>query len=115
VYLACVNRGVLDDALILATEASESGAAALLKKIIQAASLSAESPRCWPLQDFPDFGIWPMDVETLIENAAGESAASQILSTATDLSEWPQPGSCAAGELCPFCTSRLLLSKDQGR
>src|SRR5690349_20736956 len=57
VYLACVNRGVLDDALILATDAAETGAASLLKKVIQAVSLSAESPRCWPLQECPGIGI----------------------------------------------------------
>lgn len=113
VYIACVNRGVLDDALILATELGDWVVGEVLKKIIQAASLSAHGASCWPLDGYPRFAIWPMDVESLVEESGatgGASACRQILAVATNADEWPAYGECPAGTLCPFCTNRKLLA-----
>lgn len=113
VYIACVNRGILDDALILAMEREDSGTSELLKKIVQSASLGSAGIDCWPLENYPGFAAWPMDVESLVEESEGhemDSAARQILSVATNPTEWPRFGACAAGERCPFCTNRELLA-----
>lgn len=111
IYLGCINRGVLDDALILATERGDARIGALLKQIIQSVSMSAHGVSCWPLQGYPGIAVWPMDVETLAGNAHGQvSPAEQVLSIATTAEDWPEFGSCEAGQYCPFCTSRRLLS-----
>lgn len=113
VYMACVNRGVLDDALIRSTEAGDVEVTELLKKIVQSASMSALGIDCWPLEGYPGVAAWPMDVESLTEEAPWEgtrSAARQILQVATQASNWPEFGACPAGERCPFCTSRRLLA-----
>src|SRR5690606_18869660 len=113
VYIARVNRGVLDDALILAAERGDPVVGDVLKKIIQSASLSARSASCWPLEGVPRFAVWPMDVESLVEETDSKGAASacrQILTVATNPDEWPAYGQCPAGTLCPFCTNRKLLS-----
>ena len=115
-YIACINRGVLDDALILATEREEPEVRELVKKIVQSASLGAKGIECWPLEGYPRVAVWPMDVESLVEDADGiTSAARQILGVATDASHWPIYGTCPAGERCPFCTNRKLLSADPHR
>ncbi|WP_314403143.1 hypothetical protein [Stenotrophomonas rhizophila] len=111
-YVACVNRGVLDDALILAADRDVKPVGDLLKQIVQAVSLSAASQSCWPLAGHPRFAVWPMDVESLVEEVVGSrrnSAARQILAAATREADWPEFGTCAAGQMCPFCNSRKLL------
>lgn len=113
VYLACVNRGVLDDALILSTERGESDVGGLIKRIVQSASQGARGMDCWPLDSYPGFAVWPMDVESLVEETSDtESAALQILEAATREEEWPAFGACEAGKHCPFCTNRKLLAAD---
>ena len=118
VYIACVNRGVLDDALILATERDEFEIGELVKKIVQSASLGSRGISCWPLEGYPRFAVWPMDVESLVEEVDGQeanSAAKQILDVATKAMDWPEFGTCAAGERCPFCTNRKLLANEPHR
>lgn len=110
-YIACINRGVLDDALILATEREEPEVRELVQKVVQSASLGARGIKCWPLEGYPRVAVWPMDVESLVEEVEGvASAARQILGVATDAGHWPDFGACAAGDYCPFCTNRKLLS-----
>lgn len=113
IYMACVNRGVLDDALILSIERGEHQVTELVKTIVQSASLGATGIDCWPLQGYSRVAAWPMDVESLTEETEGEglaSAARQILAVSTKATDWPEFGTCAAGEHCPFCTSRRLLA-----
>lgn len=115
-YMACVNRGVLDDALILSTERGEPEVGGLIKQIVQSASLEARGIACWPLAAYPNFGVWPMDVESLVEEASDlASAARQILSVSTNEQAWPAFGSCEAGDRCPFCTNRKLLAGEPHR
>jgi hypothetical protein len=111
IYLACVNRGVLDDALILSTERRDAKSSSFLKRIIQSVSLSAHGVSCWPLKDYPAIAVWPMDIETLVEGGGERDApAKQVISVATSAADWKEFGACEAGELCPFCTSRNLLA-----
>lgn len=112
VYMACINRGVLDDALILSIERAEHEVTELLKKVVQSASLGSHGIYCWPLEGYPQVAAWPMDVESLTEEPTDgtASAARQILAVATASQDWPEFGTCPAGERCPFCTSRRLLA-----
>lgn len=113
-YVACVNRGILDDALIASGESGDEAANSVLRAIVEAVSLSPDAPSCWPLAGYASFAVWPMDVETLVGKDDGAlPAAVQILDIATDAHNWPS--SCAAGERCPFCTSASLLRASQAR
>lgn len=116
-YLCCVNRGVLDDALIAAIEAGADDARKLLERTSQAVSLSPDAPACWPLSEYPDVAVWPMDMESLLAGTeAGDPApAVEILGKALEDGLWPEPGTCAAGARCPFCTSRSQLALERPR
>lgn len=110
-YLCCVNRGVLDDALIAAAEARRSTLRALLEKVTRAVSLLPDAPPCWPLEGSPEIAVWPMDMESLLADAEnGPAPAKQVLHHAINASLWPAAGACGAGPRCPFCTSREQLS-----
>jgi hypothetical protein len=111
-YLCCVNRGVLDDALILAVESGRSKSRALLERVTRAVSLLPDAPACWPLECHPEVAVWPMDMESLLVSTddGSQPPAGQVLSHAIDLSLWPVAGKCEAGPQCPFCTSREQLS-----
>lgn len=115
VYLACINRGVLDDALTLTIDNSQNDVRRLLEKIIRSVALSPGAPACWPLDGYPHVAVWPMDVETLVgsrdqaENQ--DSPASRLFAIATRAERWPAKGSCPAGERCPYCISREMVSQ----
>lgn len=116
-YLCCVNRGVLDDALIHALDHDLGDARSLLEAITRAVSLSSTAPSCWPLEGFPQIAIWPMDAESLLVSP-GEgqpSPASVLLTYATSPAHWPGQGKCPAGDDCPFCHSQALLAHENNR
>jgi hypothetical protein len=112
IYLACVNRGVLDDALIAAADRGSDDLRGLLEAMVEAVSMSATAPSCWPLAGDPDVAVWPMDVESLLVPTGDleDAPARQLLTSAVDERRWPTFGTCAAGDQCPFCSSRRLLS-----
>jgi hypothetical protein len=112
VYLCCVNRGVLDDALICSHDEGLSEARELLEAVVQAVSLAADAPSCWPLQTYSSIAVWPMDAESLVDRLrdAEPVPAETILRGAIKEERWPAAGTCAAGEACPFCTSRKTLA-----
>ncbi|RWX60618.1 hypothetical protein, partial [Mesorhizobium sp. M2A.F.Ca.ET.039.01.1.1] len=113
-YLCCVNRGVLDDALIEAID-REKGPRRLLEAITRAVSLAPDAPSCWPLEGFPEIAVWPMDAESLLlaPIRGGEAPARSLLRQALDETRWPPLGSCIAGISCPFCGSRERLSRER--
>ena len=112
VYLCCVNRGVLDDALIYAHGERLGAARDLLEAVVQAVSLAPEAPSCWPLQTYQSIAVWPMDAESLVDRIrdAQPVPAETILRWALQEERWPAAGTCAAGQACPFCTSRKTLA-----
>lgn len=114
-YLCCVNRGVLDDALIEAIETEAIEARRLLECISQAVSVATDAPACWPLANYPEVAVWPMDMESLLASTeSGDPApAIEIFRKALDARLWPDAGSCPAGPACPFCTSRALLARER--
>lgn len=111
-YLCCVNRGILDDAMIEAAEKGRSDVEEIVEAITAAISVSAEAPPCWPLQGFPEIAVWPMDAETLLlPTGSGEAAPAKVVfDRALDASRWDAEGECTAGASCPFCGSRSTLS-----
>lgn len=111
-YLCCVNRGVLDDAMIHAIDTGLGRSQDLLEEIARAVSLAPDAPACWPLGGFPSVAVWPMDAESLIEptDTGEEAPARKILHRAVDPTLWMEEGACAAGPACPFCSSRRLLA-----
>lgn len=118
IYMACVNRGILDDALTFSSRSGSTKTTELIESIIRSVGLSPNAKSCWPLHDYPSVAVWPMDVETLVGNdpAAGiESPASQVLLAATDEASWPVLGKCSAGDDCPYCISREFLARDPQR
>ena len=117
IYLCCVNRGVLDDALIHALDNDLSEARVLLEAITRSVSLSANAPSCWPLKDFPVIAVWPMDAESLLTSPDGESPspAALLLEHVTRQEHWSLSGKCEAGDNCPFCHSHALLSHAEQR
>lgn len=114
-YLCCVNRGVLDDALIEALDAGDDDGRRLLEAIARAVSIFPDAPPCWPLGDFPEVAVWPMDVESLLMPtlAGGEAPARALLGLALDERKWPAADACAAGPSCPFCGSREVLARER--
>lgn len=115
VYLCCVNRGVLDDALIDAIDRDLDQSRQLLEAVTRAVSLAPDAPSCWPLEAFPTVAAWPMDAESLLlpPTLGGEVPARSLLRHALDESRWPPAGSCAAGPSCPFCGSRERLARER--
>jgi len=111
-YLCCVNRGILDDALIEASETGRGAVEEIVQAITAAISVSADAPTCWPLQGFPRFAVWPMDAETLLlpTGTGREAPARDVLEKALEASSWRAEGECEAGSYCPFCSSRATLA-----
>ena len=116
-YLCCVNRGVLDDALIHAIDNNLEQARSLLEAITRAVSLAYDAPSCWPLDGFPSIAVWPMDAESLLVKPDDEPVAPAeiLLGQATASEMWPAKGGCPAGDKCPFCSSQAILARDENR
>ena len=114
-YLCCINRGVLDEALIETIDAGNAVVSNLIEEITKVVSLSSSAPQCWPLKQYPTIAVWPMDVESLFIPTDNElnSVASSLFRHAVNPSYWTPFGTCAAGEQCPFCNSQTILSKEQ--
>lgn len=116
-YLCCVNRGILDDALIHAIDNNVAQACELLEAITRAVSLAFDAPSCWPLEGFPSIAVWPMDAESLLIKPDNEptAPAELLLEQATAPEQWPIKGACAAKDKCPFCASQAILSREEYR
>jgi hypothetical protein len=114
-YLCCVNRGILAHAATVAQERDSRSSGdrllALLSRITAAVTSGPASPQCWPLAGFPQFAVWPMDVESLVDPSLandGLSVAHQIFLSALSADKWSE--TCRSGRRCPFCRNRELLS-----
>jgi hypothetical protein len=114
IYLCCVNRGILAHAATLLKDGGLSqDASDLLNKVTEAVTSGPTSPQCWPLTQYTHFAIWPMDVESLVDDSRGsegKTVAHQIFKSALDPTRWNPV--CAAGDSCPFCQNKQILSRD---
>ncbi|WP_422472619.1 hypothetical protein [Endozoicomonas sp. ALB032] len=113
-YLCCINRGILDSALIYTRENKLKDIGDLLGVVTKAVSQSPNAPSCWPLEGYPEVVAWPMDSESLLrEIDHGDTTPFlDILTKATTEQFWPEHKACSAGEFCPFCNSSQILRKD---
>ena len=115
IYLCCVNRGILArTAEIVDKKSLHSNVSALLTMITKGVTSRPKSPSCWPLEDYPDIALWPMDVESLVDKNINEgkgSVAHQIFEVALDGEKWKEP--CELNTRCPFCQNRKLLSRSK--
>lgn len=119
IHLACVNRGVLDDALIKASDVGDVAVQELLSQVVHCVGTGPEPISCWPLEEYLRFAVWPMDIESLlkpsIEADITTTPAAELLQAATSEEKWPAFGECAAGQRCPFCINRQLLASEPSR
>jgi hypothetical protein len=118
VYVACVNRGILDDALIEASVTRQSKAHKFLETVVSSIELRANPVPCWPLDGYPSVAVWPMDMESLLHDPSGSllaSPAGQVLEKSLVAEKWPRERECTAGNRCPFCGSAELLRRDERR
>lgn len=114
VYICCVNRGKLAEASTAAlARNTDERTLLLLAQVTKAVTSSPEADSCWPLRDFPSIVAWPMDIDSLVEaHGQKQAAIHQILEPALKANRWPSWSECAAGEMCPFCTNRRILSQE---
>lgn len=108
-YLCCLNRGVLADALIEARKAGTTpGLASLLQAVAAAVAQGAIPRACWPLDGFRSVAVWPMDAESLI--VGSDSPGRLMFEDALDPARWAACQQCEAASLCPFKTNRDALA-----
>lgn len=112
VFVCCANRGLLANALKVATAPEVS---TFLRLIIQATglgrdALSANRPDSWPIS-IPEVApgqvaCWPLDLETLVVATQAEGYSSspvvQMFSEATDTTRW-EAGPCGTCDAAPRC------------
>jgi len=119
IHLACVNRGVLDEALVIASDRGQADVQRLISQVVHSVGTGPEPISCWPLTSYPEFAVWPMDIDSLLRPSANADVvmtpAAELLHSATAEEKWPAFGECAAGERCPFCLNRQMLSTEPGR
>jgi hypothetical protein len=116
IYILCVNRGILSQAIDEVTRSSSHNYTKnMLTKILSAVTLSPEQTNCWPLDGYPHVAVWPMDIESLVDHSIyndGFTPLYQILKRVLDHSLWVPPEECPAGKLCPFHTNLEILSNE---
>ncbi|MAD14798.1 MAG: hypothetical protein CL579_01765, partial [Alteromonadaceae bacterium] len=114
VYICCINRGVLANASSLAHKENNKPLIKLINELVKAASGGPLAPDSWPLEG-RNIAIWPMDVESLVSPASGESIAvmHQILHQALRDKLWQPP--CDNHSVCPFCQNKLLLEEKEAQ
>lgn len=116
IYIACINRGILDDALIEANATNQNEVHKFLETVVSSIELRATPIPCWPLQGYSGVAVWPMDMESLLHDPSGkllESPAGQVLKIALKAEKWPAAGTCVAGNRCPFCGNSEILQKEE--
>ncbi|WP_224984205.1 zeta toxin family protein [Geomonas agri] len=118
VYIACVNRGILAHALSksYANLPGSEQVIPLLEKITSAVTMSPRQPSCWPLEGYPDVGVWPMDVESLLEPTLDEdshSPAHAIFMSALAAEKWADHSNCPAAKYCPFKANQESLREEK--
>ncbi|WP_319757956.1 hypothetical protein [uncultured Sphaerochaeta sp.] len=119
IYICCVNRGVLAEAIPLADSRNyQKSTLVFLNKVSYAVTPHPNSIQTWPLEDYPDIAIWPMDIESLVDSNLyeGEKTPGEIIfSHITNSALWKNHSNCSAKEYCPFRANQKLLSDKKVR
>lgn len=116
IYLCCVNRGILARAASIAANSEEySQALALAEEVTRSVTSGPEAYPCWPLKNYSDVAVWPMDVESLVRvapDSESKSVAHQIFNMALKEERWVDR--CNLSRRCPFCQNRIILTTRKG-
>lgn len=114
IYLCCVNRGILAQALRL-IPLNGSGDQGILALISEAITHKHQPVSCWPLKGDPAIAAWPMDADSLVKPTylTMGRIVDQILDEALLESNWKP--SCDLGSMCPFCQNRKVLANKTAR
>jgi hypothetical protein len=117
IYLACINRGILAQALTVAHEV-DSSSYIVFNSITKALTQNLDQLSLWPLQvdeAIPsNIGVWPMDIESLVSlNENGYSPALKIFQEAVKEDHW-KCGDCQINkDLCPFFQNKKELQVEK--
>jgi hypothetical protein len=118
-YICCVNRGVLAEAITIAASGPyKDNTVRFLNQISLAVTSHPDSVDAWPLAEYLDVGIWPMDVESLVDPALYEGTDTPgelIFSHIADGAKWIACGDCHAKDHCPFLSNQEMLSTPKVR
>jgi hypothetical protein len=108
IYICCLNRGILADAIASLRRAGGSDEMCGVLAAISRAVAQGKKPKpCWPLDDYPWLAVWPMDADSLL--TGNESPARQIFAKALDPKKWTDCRTCSVAASCPFKTNRDAL------
>lgn len=116
IYLACINRGILAQALTL-SDKLKSSSYKVFNAITKALTQNIEQLSLWPLQigdclNTP-FGIWPMDTESLVQtDGTGNSPAKVIIKEAVKEENWKCCNCNINKDLCPFYQNKSRLQNE---
>lgn len=119
IYIACVNRGILAEAVSLAQK-ENTEVYNLLNKIISGITENIKPIPLWPLRSFDKNGslaIWPMDIESLVRplEKIEETPVYQILTNALDEKKWKCDECNVQKNLCPFYQNKVSLINKEKR
>jgi hypothetical protein len=113
-YICCVNRGVLAESISIAADGEHRvGTVDFLNQVSYAVTSHPDAVDAWPLTEYRDVAIWPMDVESLVDPALyenGETPGDRIFNHVVDASRWKDHRNCPAKDHCPFHANHELLS-----
>lgn len=117
-YVACINRGVLAEALSL-SERIDNRIYKVLTGIIKGLTEYINPLPLWPMdQNDPlvsSIGIWPMDVESLVleKREKAQTPFKQIFGDLLDDSKWSCNDCTVEKSLCPFYQNKEGLKKEE--
>ncbi|AVR46778.1 hypothetical protein C7S20_16750 [Christiangramia fulva] len=116
-YIACINRGILADTIRLA-EKNNTEIYKILKTVITGLTDYLDPKSLWPLtikgKLKDQIGVWPMDVESLVEaNDKFKSPAEKIFQAALNKDKWKCKVCTVNKDYCPFYQNRKNLSKTE--
>jgi hypothetical protein len=118
-YLACINRGVLAEALSLSEKIDNNRIYKVLTQIIKGLTEYINPLSLWPMGQRDDeirsFGIWPMDVESLVLEKEDKinSPFKQIFNDLLDDSKWSCSECTIEKSLCPFFQNKEALKNKE--
>ena len=129
IYLCCINRGVLADAINLRD--AECIATEFISALSDVVAVGSTSSNMWPLKGNPRFGadvfascvenvyVWPMDAESLVDANLYNGDISQTpgyrlfneLISGTDVSACE---CCEGNDICPFYENLVAMKRGTG-
>lgn len=129
VYLCCVNRGVISDAISVA---EDQDVRLFLESLSDAVAVGQTHPQMWPIKGNALFKecqtvgqkadcifVWPMDSESLLDdriyNGLRNTPGYNLLCSTIESCNVARCLLCDCKDLCPFYENYDLLKNDNGR